>query len=632
MKRGFRGLPFLPLFALPVAFAAGLYFCYVPVHPPGFSIDESSICYNAWTISRTGQDEYGQSWPLFFRAFGEYKSPTLIYLLAVLFKIAGPSIAAARLLTASLGVLAALLLGALAFKITGRRLVAAIVTVTALFTPWLFESSRLVFEVAVYPVAVVLFLIAVWNAHQRTRWSWHEAFMLAVTLALLTYSYSIGRLLAPLLGLGLGLFVTRERWIGVAKTWALYAPLCVPLVLFHRQHPDALTGRFKALTYLSHEASVLTNAKEFASHYLENINPWRWLFTGENNVRDHLEATGVLLFAAVVLAIAGLLIILRWHRRDPWWRFVLYGLLVSPIPASLTANPFPQLRLIAFPIFFLLLTIPAIRWLTEIESVPVKAVTLGTAILLIAGQGWSLQRLYHKKAPSVWYVFDARFQKRVLEPALTFGRFPVYLLDEPGKSGYIHALWYAVLNHVDPATFVRLPWGQSVPSGAVVISTEEQCHDCRLVARGLNYIVYLVPSYPSDGVTATKPLTYFRATIACENARPVMSVGRKADFSFLIKNVSNEEWPCVGGLNGDHAVTFMGRWVREDGAPGVESDVEKQLPYDIEPGDTVGLTLSIIAPSEPGRYYFEADLVQRGVARFSERGSHSYRTAVEVVP
>ena len=57
---------------------AAVYFVHVPDHPPGFSIDESSICYNAYTVSQTGRDEDGVSWPLFFRAFGEYKNPTLI--------------------------------------------------------------------------------------------------------------------------------------------------------------------------------------------------------------------------------------------------------------------------------------------------------------------------------------------------------------------------------------------------------------------------------------------------------------------------------------------------------------------------------------------------------------------------
>ena len=80
------------------------------------------------------------------------------------------------------------------------------VAITALLTPWLFESSWLVFEVGLYPALVCLFLLVLWRDGQRARWSWSDVFALTVTLSLLTYSYSIGRLLAPLLALGHGFF------------------------------------------------------------------------------------------------------------------------------------------------------------------------------------------------------------------------------------------------------------------------------------------------------------------------------------------------------------------------------------------------------------------------------------------
>ena len=106
------------------------YLYQVPKNPPGFYIDESSISYNAYTIATTGQDEYGESWPLYFRAFGEYKNPVYIYLLAVLFRIFGPSIMVARLLSASLGILAIGLLLLLAFRLSRRLNVACLVVFT----------------------------------------------------------------------------------------------------------------------------------------------------------------------------------------------------------------------------------------------------------------------------------------------------------------------------------------------------------------------------------------------------------------------------------------------------------------------------------------------------------------------
>src|SRR6478672_3450604 len=496
-----------------MAAAAALYFVRVPQDPPGFSIDESSISYNAYTVSQTGHDEYGVSRPLFFRAFGEYKNPTLIYLLAGLFRLTGPSIATARLLTAALGALSGLLLGLLAWKLTRSWIATVLVTIAALLTPWLFESSRLVFEVAIYPALLVLFLIAVWRASLKQRWSWSDVVILTIALGLLTYSYSIGRLLAPLLALGLVRFVNRARWRGVVATWFLSGLLLIPLLAFHRQHPDALTGRFKALTYLSADMSLATKLKSFVLHYLANINPWRWLVTGEGDIRDHVQGAASLLAVTVVLALLGLVIVVRQHRHEPWWRFLIYSLVVSPVPASLTSNPFPQLRLIAFPVFFLVFTIPAINWLITLKA----RLWLTAVALLLVGQGLFFQWRYHHGAPSLWYVFDARFPRKVLAPALATGQRPIILVDEPGKSGYIHALWYGSLAGLDPGQFVRLPSGNLPPPGAVVISTEAECHDCKLLARALNYIVYSVPPYPASVFPTIAELPSYQVDILCEN-------------------------------------------------------------------------------------------------------------------
>src|SRR5205085_1208721 len=361
MKLGLRR----SLLCLLLGLAAVLYFVRVPAHPAGFSIDESSICYNAYTISQTGHDEYGQPWPLFFRAFGEYKNPTSIYVLAALFRVTGPSMALARILSAGMGLTAGLLLGVLAWQMTRRWTVTLVVTMSALLTPWLFESSRLVFEVAIYPAIVVLFLITLWRCSRKDRWQARDVFALSLTLALLTYSYSIGRLLGPLLAVGLFFFINRKRGSALITTSIVYALLLVPLLIFHLQHPGALIGRFEALTYLGKDVSPATAAEEFVLHYAANLNPWRWLVTGEYNIRDHVQGTGALLAATVGLALLGLFLVSRERRRDAWWRFILYGIVVSVVPASLTNNSFPQLRLIAFPVFVLVLAIPAVSWLAD---------------------------------------------------------------------------------------------------------------------------------------------------------------------------------------------------------------------------------------------------------------------------
>ncbi|PYS67038.1 MAG: hypothetical protein DMF73_20255, partial [Acidobacteria bacterium] len=280
-----------------------LYGRHVTTSPRGFFIDESSIAYNAYLISQTGRDEHGQAWPLYFRAFGEYKNPVYIYLLAAIFRLTGPSILAARLLSVTAGLMTAIVLGVLSFRITRRRSVALFVMFSALLTPWLFELSRVVLEVSIYPLALSLFLLCAQRVTIRSKWSWREIVPLALTLALLTYTYSIGRLLAPLLGFGLLLFVRRSGWKSVLSAWALYAVMLTPLAVFKLRNPGALTARFSMITYFKRENSLAQSVLDFLRHYAANINPWRLLVKGDPNSFQmaHVEGTELMLLATVVL-------------------------------------------------------------------------------------------------------------------------------------------------------------------------------------------------------------------------------------------------------------------------------------------------------------------------------------------
>lgn len=631
--RRFYAAAALLLFACETA----IYLWRVPNDPPGFYIDESSICYNAHVLSLTGHDEYGVQWPLFFRAFGEYKNPTLIYLLAALFKVTGPSIAVARLCIASLGLLTGVLLGLLAWRMTKRFGIAAATAVAAWLTPWLFECSRVVLEVAVYPCLLVLFLLAAWNASRKTRWTWSDIIRLATALALLTYSYSIGRLLGPLLAIGLALLITAGGWRGLLRVWLSYGLFLIPLLIFHLSHSGALTDRFKSLTYLTRDKPVWGSVSEFVGRYLADINPTHWLVSGGTDVRDHLSGTGSMLAATVLLGLTGLGLVVRYYRRDPWWRFVLYALLVSVVPGALTVNEFSQLRLIAFPVFFIVLAIPAMEWLipspgNSSDKRPLKRIVFAVAVILIAIQGLYFQWLYHRSVRDLWYVFDARFPRKVLAPALATGSKPLYLVDERGKSGYIQALWHGVLARVEPGRFLRLEAGTPIPAGAVAISTEDNCHDCRLIARSLNYIVYAVPPYSKDIGESKAPLRVFRASIVSRNVLATIKPEEKMTVELLLKNISPAEWPALGDLDGRYAVKLATRWRDHSGTILSEQAATRHLPYDVEPGDTVGLSAEVTAPAEAGEYSLEFDLMQEGIGWFADHGSKPSITKVQVTP
>src|SRR4029079_5351036 len=293
-------------------------------NPPGFFLDESSIAYNAYKIATTGRDEHGESWPLFFRAFGEYKNPVYIYLLAAVYRLSGPGVLNTRAVSALAGLATALLLGLLAFTITTDRYAALLFGTSALLTPWLFELSRLALEVAIYPFVVVLFLHAVWSAAGKLKWGLKEICAIALTLTLLTYSYSVGRLLAPLLSMGLLFFASRKRLPGILLTWLLFAITLVPLLVFNQNPSSALTVRFNAVSFVRPESSWIVTGKEFAKHLLLNVNPWRIFITESSRCNElvHIPGPPAMLTIGIVLIVTSLILLLRNKQVNAWWCFI----------------------------------------------------------------------------------------------------------------------------------------------------------------------------------------------------------------------------------------------------------------------------------------------------------------------
>ena len=76
---------------------------YLNINPPGLTVDEVSIGYNAYSILKTGRDEYGTFLPFDFKSLGDYKPPLYIYLTAFSEAVFGLNEFAVRFPAALLG-------------------------------------------------------------------------------------------------------------------------------------------------------------------------------------------------------------------------------------------------------------------------------------------------------------------------------------------------------------------------------------------------------------------------------------------------------------------------------------------------------------------------------------------------
>ena len=76
----FKKHAFKILLVLVLCLSLFLRFYKINVNPPSLDWDEASLGYNAYSILRTGADEYGNKLPLSIRSFDDYKPAAYVYL------------------------------------------------------------------------------------------------------------------------------------------------------------------------------------------------------------------------------------------------------------------------------------------------------------------------------------------------------------------------------------------------------------------------------------------------------------------------------------------------------------------------------------------------------------------------
>jgi Ig-like domain from next to BRCA1 gene len=124
----------------------------------------------------------------------------------------------------------------------------------------------------------------------------------------------------------------------------------------------------------------------------------------------------------------------------------------------------------------------------------------------------------------------------------------------------------------------------------------------------------------------------FKATITTAGPPAKMKAGEKITLTVKVKNAGNAAWPAHGRAgDGYFQVNLGDNWFdsknkRLEKHPYMRSG----LPKDLQPGEEADVQLVITAPSVPGDYSLQIDLVQEMVAWFSEKGSAAPKFKVTV--
>lgn len=352
------------LLTLILALGIWLRLYHLDWSPPGLYADETSIIYNAYSILKTGKDEFGVAWPLFFRAFGEYKNPVFIYSLIPLIKIFGLEPITVRVGAALWGSWALALMYIFAKQVSKNKTVALLATLILSLMPWQLHYSRIGFEA----ISFSTLFLASWTVYLWWRESKQPMVAIAwgTLLGLTWYSYTTARLWMVLLWV-LTVIVDRQLFKKYKPALILsglaFGIMLLPLIPWQQKYPGSLTARFNQISIFNDRPGLKLIIERVGKTYWGHWQP-QWLFNrGDTTLRHSSGVSSEMLASWSLFFIAGLIFSLIKFRKKPVWRLILLMIGLFPLAATLTqTSPIATRTIQAVPFFSLIIAEGVFIW------------------------------------------------------------------------------------------------------------------------------------------------------------------------------------------------------------------------------------------------------------------------------
>ncbi len=189
----------VPIITLAVVITGAFFLhTYQLTSTPPLDIDEYGIAYDVYSIVSTGHDSWGERFPMFFRAFGDYKLPLDIYTSAFFFKVFGASIFWLRFPAVLFSLLYIPTMYLLLQTLTNNRYWALLGATIITILPYnIFYSHIISASISasfLIFMSLTFFILALSNKHVL-----RNIIISTICLSLSLYAYPLSWVLAPLL-------------------------------------------------------------------------------------------------------------------------------------------------------------------------------------------------------------------------------------------------------------------------------------------------------------------------------------------------------------------------------------------------------------------------------------------------
>jgi 4-amino-4-deoxy-L-arabinose transferase-like glycosyltransferase len=327
--------------------------------PPSLNWDEASLGYNAYSILKTGKDEWGRFLPLTFEAFGDYKLPGYIYVLVPFIAIFGLNEFSVRLPSIIFGSVAIVFLYLIVLELSREKKWALLSAIFLAISPWHFFLSRIALEANLASSFFLIGLYFLIKGLHRNGLFIAAALMLGLSI----FTYNSARIFVPLFLFGFLILFWKQ--IKITKS-VIFSAIIFGIFLtvgFYLAVFQDSSARYYWVRILDEGAiSFLDQARNtstypdlitkliynrpvyfvfnFVANYFKHLSPQFLLFTGGSNYQFSLPGMGLIYFIELPFLIYGFFKLLK---QKIGWVFIFWFLL-APIPSALTREAPHALR------------------------------------------------------------------------------------------------------------------------------------------------------------------------------------------------------------------------------------------------------------------------------------------------
>ncbi len=371
----FKRIIFLIIILL---FAAILRIYYIDRIPNGLYSDEASYGYNAYSILRTGRDEYGAFLPLTFKSFGDYKTPLYIYLIVPFIQIFGLNEIGVRMPSVILGLGIISLTYFCADGLFKNKKIALLSSLLVSVTPFALQFNRMAHENNLSLFLILLGLFIFIKSLKNSNYLLLSFFIFGLSI----YSYHDARLIAPIFLIILSILYRRIFWIHKKKflvAVTIFGLTVLPIIKLigsgnSLNRPKYITiisnigtelqvtkernedGNNKSLLSKANHNRLITTSLNFINNYFKQYSI-EFLFINGDPVKIYNTVnSGLLLQFGIPFLFIGLFFIFRGNGNN--LNILYVWLLLSPIPAALTKFvPSASRMFIAMPVLVIVLSV-----------------------------------------------------------------------------------------------------------------------------------------------------------------------------------------------------------------------------------------------------------------------------------